>query len=246
MKKSIILLLLLAGVGTAVAQHKSAFGILGGSSYYNQINEFENGDGFNDAYTLGFIAGIYWESVPSNHFVIDGGLYYVQKGFYNNNYAISGDFFSGYYAAPIEKGETYEKLNYLEFATHAGLKLGWLRLYVGPYFALGINGTQVDDYTLIEDGYEYVYDNEWEVKFEDVSYESWEENCTYLHPFDAGIDVGASIQIGRGLILRANYQLGMVNVRPEIDNYEYYNRDSYTIYNSGGRVSLIILLSQRE
>lgn len=247
MKRTVILLLFLAGAWTVSAQSYSGFGILGGATSYNQFGEFEKGSvgSFQYGYRQGFIAGIYTERVRP-FFVMDAGLYYVEKGHYNNEFTIWGNHFDGYDSYPIIEGESWTQLNYLEFSTHAGLRLGWLRVYAGPYVAMGLTGQDFDDYTSDEDGEIWTYESDDEIKFENTTYEDWEEGYTYRYPWDAGVDVGASIQMARWLILRVNYQVGMVNTRPEIEGSEYYVRNDGLIYNGGGRVSLIFLLSRND
>ena len=198
MKKLLLGGLLMAGLGLVTTQSYAQAGRFGVNAGVNFANITGKDAPSNNSLKTGFQAGITYDIGIADDFVIQPGLSYVQNGA-----KYDGTFFS----------ETDPKvyLNYLQlpitFQYQPELGSGNLILGVGPYVGMGIG----------------------DIKMEAGSGSinaSWEDAT--IKKIDAGGKLLAGYQMGNGLSLNLNANLGLIKMT-DIDNPPTINNTSFGV-----------------
>jgi hypothetical protein len=185
MKKLILAALAMGSVITASAQTKTTFGVSGGLNFAKISASLEGSSVSASSGSLThFSAGVFADAPVGGNFSIQPGLYYTGKGGKSN----------------FEGEASKLKLAYLQLPVNVvynvPVSAGKLFLGAGPYAAYGLSAKADDDNGTTE-----------KLKFGN----------------DAGSDIkrtdfGATGLVGfnfnNGLLLKANYDLGLSNILP--------------------------------
>ena len=128
---------------------------------------------------------------------------------------------------------TTTRISYIDLPLHLLFKPefgnGHILVGFGPYVAFGIGGTQTVDYGSLPS-------LEQKIKFKgDITQEEyWDLDNAYYRRFDAGADIFAGYELSMGLWFRLNAQLGLLDMIPDVDQY---NNDSF-LKNTGFGLSV--------
>ncbi len=222
-----VLLVMLSVSGTLMAQddNKVSFGILGGVNLQNLNGKDAEGDPIDDNGLLpGFHAGVNVILPVAPDFYIQPGLLFSTKGAKFT------------YEAPTKAADNEWVMKYkpyyvelpVNFLYRPVLGSGHMLLGFGPYVAYGIGGKVISEYGDQQE--------EEKIKFKSpVSESDYEEDVTFLRPFDAGANIFFGYELNMGLFLHLNAQLGLLKVNPE---YEGTSDDDGFIKNTGFGLSV--------
>jgi hypothetical protein len=185
MKKLILAALAMGSVFTASAQSKTTFGISGGLNFAKITSSF---DGSSFSASTGslthFSAGIFADAPVGGNFSIQPGLYYTGKG------------------GKVEfEGEASKlKLAYLQLPVNVvynvPVSAGKLFIGAGPYAAYGLSAKGDDDSGVSE-----------KLKF-------GSDASSDIKRTDFGATGLIGFNFTNGLLLKANYDLGISNILP--------------------------------
>jgi hypothetical protein len=225
--KTRILTVIASLVLTATAlQAQVEFGVVAGPNFQNMAGKDGDGDKLTNGLITGFHAGV-TASIPfAPDFYFQTGLLFSQKGSKNNMRLIqdkaSGDDYT-----------TTTRISYIDLPLHLlfrpELGNGKVLVGFGPYVGFGIGGNQKIDY-------ESLPTMEQKVKFksEITNLERLDIENAYYKRFDAGADIFAGYEFSMGLWIRLNAQLGLLDMMPDVDDYD----NEPNLKNTGFSVSV--------
>ncbi len=189
---------LLFGAFSLTAFQSEAQGKFGVNAGVNFANITGKDAPDNNSLKTGFQAGITYDIGIADDFVIQPGLSYVQNG-------------TQYDGTFLGKADPKVYLNYLQlpvtFQYQPELGTGRLLLGVGPYVGMGIGDVK------LEAGSTSISD-------------SWENS--FINKFDAGGKLLAGYQMGNGLSLNLNANLGLLKLS-DVNNPPTTNNTSFGV-----------------
>lgn len=189
------------------------FGIVAGPNFQNMVGKDSNGDKITNGLIAGFHAGVTAAMPVATDFYFQSGLLFSQKGSRNNMGLITTK-------AANDNYPTTTRISYLELPLHLLFRPafgdGHILVGFGPYVAFGLGGTQTVDY-------ESIPALEQKIKFKNqiTSEDYWDLDHAYLRRFDAGADIFAGYELAMGLWFRLNAQLGLLNMMPDVEEWDY-------------------------
>jgi hypothetical protein len=185
MKKLVLAILAFGSALTASAQSKTTFGVSGGVNFAKIVVSLEGSSISASTGSLTtFSVGVFADAPVGSNLSIQPGLYYTGKG-----------------GSQSESGETSKlKLYYLQLPVNivynVPVSAGKLFFGAGPYAAYGLSGKQ-----------EATGESSVDVKFgSDVSSD--------VKRTDFGATGLVGFNFTNGLLLKANYDLGLSNILP--------------------------------
>lgn len=190
MKKIIILFLAVAFMSSSLPAQKTQFGVNAGITIANYTAKYDGESETADS-KLGFTLGVVANISLGEHFSIQPGLNFVQKGTKDEE-TIGG---------VTEKASL--TTNHLElpinFLYNTNSSNGNFFIGAGPSFAFGVSGNwKYDDGTTTVD--------------ESVNFGDSDEDD--MKGFDFGANILAGYTFGNGLTFSANYNVGISNLAP--------------------------------
>lgn len=147
--------------------------------------------------------------VPATPIGIGTGLYYSGKG-------AATDLEATYDGADNVDGTQKTTIGYLELPLHLKFSmLKVLRLYVGPYAAMGIMGKQKNDYTLEYPGLTIEMKDDFDAEFTDLADTDFDYTKNFpVKAMDMGLDFGIGVKIPK-FGVHAGYSMGLANIAPD-------------------------------
>lgn len=202
MKKN-ILILLLAMLGFATTQAQVKFGIKAGYSVANMDRQYPASVTMPAAKTFsGFHAGLLFDFILAENFSLQPELLYSAKGYHTTptRPMMPGEPWSD------EKPKINYHYNYLELPVNFlyKLPLGPGKLFggLGPYLAYGLHGKT----TGIPSTPSFT------IKFDGKA--TLNSGIIHAKRFDAGANFIIGYELKMGLLVSANYSLGLTNNNP--------------------------------
>lgn len=148
--------------------------------------------------------------IPVAPIGFETGVFYSGKG---ANFDIEDQV--GIDTASNYDGISKTSISYIEVPLHVKFSmLKVLRLYVGPYAAMGIGGKRKDDYSFNTGGQPFEVKSDEKIEFID---EVNELTGNYFKSMDMGLDFGIGVRVPK-LGIHAGYSLGLANISPD---YKY-------------------------
>lgn len=229
MRKTTVLLAVLtffAFTFKANAQLKLGLGL--GANVSNLKYNYEDSD--TEPTTTSIIApriGLALDvKVPAAPIGIGTGLYYSGKG-------AATDLEETYDGADNVDGTQKTNIGYLELPVHVKFSmLKVLRLYVGPYAAMGIMGKQKNDYTVEANTIIEEYKDDFDAEFTDLADTDFDYTKNFpVKAMDMGIDFGIGVKIPK-FGVHAGYSMGLTNISPDIRKEENINGQNVIVETS--------------
>lgn len=207
MKKN-TLILLLAMLGFTATQAQVKFGIKAGYSMTNMSQQYPASVTLPAAKTLsGFHAGLLFDFILAENFSLQPELLYSAKGYHTTPYYnLRPPVVQPAEPQPEGKMSINYHYNYLELPVNFlyKLPLGPGRLFggFGPYLAYGLNGKVTG----------LPYTDVFKIRFDGKA----ATNSIDFHAkrFDAGANFIIGYELKMGLLVSANYSLGLTNNNP--------------------------------
>ncbi len=226
MKTRILSVIAILVLSVTALQAQVGFGIVAGPNFQNMVGKDGDGDKVTNGLIVGFHAGVTAAVPIAPDFYFQTGLLFSQKGSRNNmgllpTKAASDDYY------------TTTRVSYLDLPLHLLFRPafgeGHILVGFGPYVAFGLGGKQTVDY-------ESIPALEQKIKFKNkiTAEEYWDMDHTYLRRFDAGADIFFGYELDMGLWFRLNAQLGLLNMMPDIEEWD----DESILKNTGFGVSV--------
>ncbi|MCU0458842.1 MAG: PorT family protein [Bacteroidales bacterium] len=212
MKTRILSVIAILVLSVTVLQGQVDFGIVAGPNFQNMVGKDGDGDKVTNGLLTGFHAGVTAAVPIATDFYFQTGLLFSQKGSRNNLGLL-----------PTKNGSddyyTTTRVSYLDLPLHLLFRPafgeGHILVGFGPYLAVGLGGKQTVDY-------EAIPAMEQKIKFKNQisTEEYWDLDHTYLRRFDAGADFFVGYELSMGLWFRLNAQLGLLNMMPDIEEWD--------------------------
>ena len=212
MKTKIISVVAIALFSVAALQAQVNFGVVAGPNFQNMTGKDADGDKITNGLIVRFHAGVQAAIPISPDFSFQTGLLFSQKGSKNNEGLIP-------MKAASDEYNTTTCISYVELPLHLLFRpeFGNGRILVGfgPYVAMGIAGKQNVEMGSLS--------YEQKIKFESEIEQSmtWDIDHAYYRRFDAGADIYAGYELAMGFFVRLNAQLGLLNMIPDIPDWDY-------------------------
>ncbi|HCM60889.1 MAG TPA: PorT family protein [Bacteroidales bacterium] len=212
MKTRILSVIAILILTAAALQAQVEFGVVAGPNFQNMVGKDAGGDKITNGLIVGFHAGVSANIPIAPDFYFQTGLLFSQKGSKNNMGLIP-------VKASNDDYNTTTRISYIDLPLHLlfrpALGNGHMIVGFGPYVAFGIGGKQMVDYGSLPT-------MEQKVKFESeiTSEERWDLENTYFKRFDAGADIFFGYEMSMGLWFRLNAQLGLLNMIPDVADYD--------------------------
>lgn len=180
---------------------------------------------------LGYHFGVTISYELSNSFSLNSGILYVNKGSSLDLQEFYGRPESSWDTSTKKlEGHSRENYDYLELPLQLSYKI-WkgLRIYAGPYAAVGVSGRYNDDYTMYKNGkldFEYkrnksikpIYtEKKLNVPTNDGGLHFRTELPREFNGIDYGVNLGIGYELGN-FILSSEYSLGLGNVKAKYTN----------------------------
>jgi hypothetical protein len=218
MKKLLRLLILSLFVLFSLQSYSQAkFGVKGGISLTNIVQNFDNSD---DEYAtvprLLFMVGGVADIGFSDMISLRPELNISLKGF-------GVDVKEEYDA---DKGYDRYTIAYLDIPVNVALKFGGFQMYAGPYIAFAVwgkNKWDIDDDSGSEDIKFVMKDVELDEAGDLMNLWRWKR-------IDYGIGFGAGYKLGP-VLLSAGAEIGLANLLPGIKDMSDFNPDDYKVHN---------------
>jgi len=218
---SLALVLVLAAplaIAQSTDKGKTSFAILGGVNFQNLTGKDNNGDKLANDMLVGFHAGMNIQIPIAPQFYFQPGLLFSTKGAKNSYGSLTGTYKLSYIELPLNlvyKGDVGD---------------GFVMLGFGPYLGFGIGGKS----SIINESTTY----EKDIVFKSTV-ESGDDLVTaYFKAFDAGANIFAGFEMGGGLFIQLNAQLGLVKINPADNRIIQVYSDKLSIKNTGFGLSL--------
>lgn len=173
----------------------------------------------------------------SPHISLQTGLYYSMKGSANVNRRTTS---SGNTSVTVENTQDF-RVDYLEVPLNLLFRLGPVNkgqvfFGGGPYIATAISGksTNIQTRTITTGGTTGGYQD-----INDHKLNIGNSNTDDIRPLDAGVNLTAGYEARRGVFVRANLGMGVVNILPN------GNADNY-MHNVAGTISIGYLFGKKQ
>jgi hypothetical protein len=218
---SLVLVLALTAplaVGQSTEKGKTSFAILGGVNFQNLTGKDNNGDKLTNDMLVGFHAGMNIQIPIAPEFYFQPGLLFSTKGAKNSYGSLTGTYKLSYIELP------------LNLVYKGALGGGFVMLGFGPYLGFGIGGKS----SVIDGSTTYQKD----IVFKSTVVSGDDLFTAYFKAFDAGANIFAGFEMGGGLFLLLNAQLGLVKINPADTRFIQVYSDKLSIKNSGFGLSL--------
>jgi hypothetical protein len=212
MKTKILSVIAVLVLTATALQAQVEFGVVAGPNFQNMVGKDADGDKLTNGLLVGFHAGVTANIPIAPDFYFQTGLLFSQKGSKNNMGLIP-------VKASSDDYNTTTRISYIDLPLHLlfrpELGNGHILVGFGPYVAFGIGGKQMVDYASLPT-------MEQKVKFkgEITGDERWDLENTYFKRFDAGADIFFGYEMSMGLWFRLNAQLGLLNMIPDVADYD--------------------------
>lgn len=210
-----LLSLLLIFTIQGISQNNMRFGILAGANLQTITGKDFEGKKLENDMIVGFHAGLNVQIPLAPQFYLQPGLMFSTKGGKN-----SEDGFTSTY-----------KLSYLElpinFVYKGALGNGYFLIGFGPYLGYAVMGKSIGE----GDGQTV----ESDIEFKNEVSESDPFTNSYLKAMDVGANVFAGYEMGNGIFVQLNTQLGLVEINPTDKRIE---NDETSLKNTGFGLSL--------
>lgn len=185
-----VMMMLIFAASTANSQG-IRFGVLGGVNFQNINGKDITGDRLENKLIIGYHAGVNAMIGIAPEIYFQPGLLFSTKGGLNKD------------ASPDLK----YKLNYVELPLNilyrGQIGNGFVLLGFGPYLGYAINGKTV------------IGDTKRDIQFQNSTGSGDSNLDTYFRAFDAGANIFAGYEMGSGIFVQLNTQLGLLNINPE-------------------------------
>jgi hypothetical protein len=198
-----------------ISQNNMRFGILAGANLQTITGKDFEGKKLENDMILGFHAGLNVQIPLAPQFYLQPGLMFSTKGAKNSEDGFTSTYNLSYLELPIN------------FVYKGALGNGYFLIGFGPYLGYAVMGKAIGE------GYGLTVESDIEFKNE-VS-ESDPFTNAYLKAMDVGANVFAGYEMGNGIFVQLNTQLGLVEINPtdkRIDN------DETSLKNTGFGLSL--------
>jgi hypothetical protein len=205
-------------IAQSTEKGKTSFAILGGVNFQNLTGKNNNGDKLTNDMLVGFHAGMNIQIPIAPEFYFQPGLLFSTKGAKNSYGTLTGTYKLSYVEIP------------LNLVYKGAIGNGFVMLGFGPYLGFGIGGKS----SIIDGSTTY----EKDVVFKSTVVSGDDLLTAYFKAFDAGANIFAGFEMGGGLFLQLNAQLGMVKINPADNRIIKVYSDKLSIKNSGFGVSL--------
>lgn len=225
MKIKLLIVIAVLFITATALQAQVSFGITAGPNFQAVTGKDYAGDNIEHGMIVGFHAGVNALFPIAPDFFFQPGILYSQKGGLGNSFMMatksSNDEFS-----------TTLRISYLELPLNLLYRPqfgnGHILIGFGPYVAMGLGGNQVYKYG--NDSYEQ------KVKFfNEIGEDDWDFDYAFYKRFDAGANIFVGYELEMGLFLRLNAQLGLLNIRSAIEDFD---SDESSFKNTGFGVSI--------
>ncbi len=211
MKKRILSVIAISVISVSALLAQVDFGIVAGPNFQNMVGKDGSGDKITNGLLTGFHAGVSASIPIATDFYFQTGLLFSQKGSKNNEGLLPTK-------ASDDEYHTTTRISYIDLPLHLLFRPafgnGHILVGFGPYVAFGLTGSQEVDYSPI------MYEQQIKFKSEITHEEYWDMEHAYYKRFDAGADVFAGYEMNFGLWLRLNAQLGLLNMIPDVDEFD--------------------------
>ncbi len=225
MKKKILSVFAISVLSVSALLAQVDFGIVAGPNFQNMVGKDNDGDKITNGLIVGFHAGVSASIPIATDFYFQTGLLFAQKGSRNNEGLLPTK-------ASDDEYHTTTRISYIDLPLHLLFKPefggGHILVGFGPYVAFGVAGNQEVDYSPI------LYEQKVKFKSNITPEEYWDLDFVYYRRFDAGADIFAGYELSMGLWFRLNAQLGLLDVIPDVDEYD---NDSF-LKNTGFGLSV--------
>lgn len=221
--KLISLALVLAlSVPIAIAQStdkgKISFAVLGGVNFQNLNGKDNNGDKLTNTMLIGYHAGMNIQIPIAPEFYFQPGLMFSTKGAKNSYGTLTGTYKLSYVELP------------LNLVYKGALGGGFVVVGFGPYLGYGIGGKS----SVISGSTTY----EKNIVFKSTVNSGDDLFTAYFKSFDAGANIFAGYEMGGGLFLQLNAQLGLVKINPADSRIIQVYSEKLSVKNTGFGISL--------
>ncbi len=212
MKGKILAAVAVLVLSVTAVQGQVNFGIVAGPNFQNMVGKDAGGDKLTNGLITGFHAGVNISFEVAPDFLIQTGLLFSQKGSRNNESVILVKAANDDYICTT-------RVSYIELPVHIlyrpELGSGHLLLGFGPYVAYGIGGTQNVDFEVLP-----AFEQKIKFRNEVPLADFLTLDYAYYKGFDAGADIFAGYELGMGLSVRLNAQLGLLDMVTDVANWE--------------------------
>jgi hypothetical protein len=208
-----------------ITHAQTDFGILAGMSYLDVMMKDENGDKISTKSIPGFRIGLMVDIPVATNFSFQPAALYCRKGFKQTD-----NWFSG------SDNDFEVTVSYIEvpliFMFKPRLGIGKLLIGTGPYAGYGTGGKwKSENNVLIGD---IMIDNKGDVIFKNDVMDGEFGNYLYGKPWDFGVNLLAGYEFFGKLSLEFNTQLGINDLKPEVDGVRRDGR----LRNNGYNISV--------
>lgn len=138
------------------------------------------------------------------------------------------------------KGHVRSNYNYIEMPVNVVFKYQSLQFFTGPYFALGIGGNFVNDFSFKADGVkmdndDFFEEDSYKIKpvigvVDDNDYDDYlddDEVIDLYRALDYGFNFGIGYQV-ENIVFNVGYSIGLGNLTPRYDANDYDMDEDYT------------------
>ena len=225
MKKKILSVIVISVLSVSALLSQVDFGIVTGPNFQNMVGKNNDGDKITNGLIVGFHAGVSASIPIATDFYFQTGLLFSQKGSRNNEGLLPTK-------ASDDEYHTTTRISYIDLPLHLLFRPefgnGHILVGFGPYVAFGLAGSQRVDYSPI------LYEQKIKFKGNITTEEYWDMDYAYYRRFDSGADIFAGYELSMGLWFRLNAQLGLLDMIPDMDEYD---NDSF-LKNTGFGLSV--------
>jgi hypothetical protein len=214
MKKLLLAIIMAGSAHYASAQFssptKTTFGIKGGVNFASaQLSADGSSFTVNTGKLTNFSAGFFADIAVTESFSVQPGLYYSGKGFKLDNITTSFDFGDGLSGSSISERKT--NIAYVQvpvnFLFNANTNVGKFFVGAGPFIAAAVNA-KIKGY----DEGSVTVAGKTETERQDVNEKIEIGSEEGIKRFDYGVTGMAGFRFNNGLLLSANYDLGLANI----------------------------------
>lgn len=213
MKTRILSVITVLVLTVATLQAQVEFGVVAGPNFQNMVGKDGDGDRITNGLIVGFHAGVTANIPIAPDFYFQTGLLLSQKGSRNNEGLIP-------VKASDDEYNTTTRISYIDIPLHLLFRpefgSGHILVGFGPYVGVGLFGSQDVHYG------SSIPTMEQKIKFTGkiTDDEFWQMENAYYKRFDAGADIFVGYEMIMGLWFRLNAQLGLLNMIPDITDYD--------------------------
>lgn len=207
-----VMLMLLLTVSAANSQ-ELRFGVLGGINFQNLNGKDNSGDRLEYNLIVGYHAGVNTLIGIAPEIYFQPGLLFSTKGGKGELLGLSTD--------------VKYRLSYIELPLNVlyrgQIGEGYVLLGFGPYVGYAISGKTI------------IGDSKRNIQFQNSIGSGDSNQDSYFRAFDAGANIFAGYEMGSGLFVQLNTQLGLLKINPENNILQ---NDESVVKNTGYGVSV--------